>query len=134
MARKESKKDDEFPRLDKWLWAARFFKTRSLAAEAIKGGKVNLGRVRAKPGRQLKVGDRLEIRKAPYTYLVEVVELSSRRGSGKEAAKLYKETKASREAREILAIQIKNQPVAPDFQGGRPTKRDRRRMDKWREG
>src|SRR5688572_31043484 len=97
---------DEGPdkvRLDKWLWAARFFKTRALAAEAVEGGKVQLNGDRPKRGRTLQVGDELRIRLGPYEHVVTVRALSDRRGPATQAAGLYQETDASRNAREALA-------------------------------
>ena len=101
-------------RLDKWLWAARFFKTRALAAQAIESGKVEVNGERAKRAKQLQVGDELRIRLGPYEHQIVVQALSSRRGPAPEAAGLYEETVASREARERLALQLKS--VAPLFQ------------------
>jgi ribosome-associated heat shock protein Hsp15 len=117
-------------RIDKWLWAARFYKTRSLAAEAISGGKVHVNGERAKPAKGLQVGDELEIRQGPYEYHVVVRGLSARRGPASQAAGLYEETSASREARERMALQLKTMHTAfvPD-QRGRPTKRERRAID-----
>ena len=120
--------DDEAPhvRLDKWLWAARFFKTRALAAEAIAGGKVELNADRAKRARAVRPGDEIRVRLGPYEHHVVVRGLSARRGPAAEAAALYEETPASREARERLALHLKS--VAPLFQHdrGRPSKTDRR--------
>jgi ribosome-associated heat shock protein Hsp15 len=121
-------------RLDKWLWAARFFKTRSAAAQAVDGGKVDLGGERAKRSRNVQAGDVIIIRRPPYTHELVVRALSEARGPAKEAALLYEETAASREARERLAYQLKNAP-ALTFQGvGRPTKRDRRVIDRLKRG
>jgi ribosome-associated heat shock protein Hsp15 len=115
-------------RLDKWLWAARFFKTRGLAAEAIQGGRVHVGRARAKPAREVRVGDVLEITAGQTSWTVEVRALSDRRGPASEAALLYAETAESRERRERLAAERRAAPTpGAEFQG-RPTKRDRRRI------
>ena len=117
-------------RLDKWLWAARFFKTRSAAAQAVDGGKVDVGAERAKRSRLVQAGDVIVIRRPPYEHEVVVRGLSETRGPAKEAALLYEETPASREARERLAYQLKNAPTLT-FEGvGRPTKRDRRVIDR----
>lgn len=110
-------------RLDKWLWAARFFKTRSLAADAIAGGKVQVNGERAKRAKALQPGDEVRIRQGPYEHVVLVRALSSRRGSATIAAELYEETAASRAAREALAAQMKSMFGASE---GRPTKKDRR--------
>jgi ribosome-associated heat shock protein Hsp15 len=103
-------------RLDKWLWAARFFKTRSTAAQAIDGGKVDANGERAKRSRLVQVGDVLVLRRPPYEHHVVVHGLSEVRGPAKEAVLLYEETAASRKARELLAYQLKNAPV-PTFEG-----------------
>ena len=125
--------DDGRVRLDKWLWAARFFKTRSLAAEAVSGGKVTMHGDRAKPARPLQVGDELSIRLGPYEHVVRVRELSGRRGPAAVAATLYEETPESLAARQKLAEQLRMAPAALVYEEkGRPTKRDRREIDKWR--
>jgi ribosome-associated heat shock protein Hsp15 len=121
-------------RIDKWLWAARFFKTRGLAAEAVKGGRVHLNDQPAKPSKDVKPGDRLEITIGQTRFVVDVVGTSERRGPASEAAKLYEETPDSRAARERAAEQRRLAPApAPDL-GGRPTKRDRRRFERSRRG
>jgi len=118
--------DADRVRLDKWLWAARFYKTRGLASEAIAGGKVQLNGDRAKRARPLQVGDRIRIRQGVYEYQVVVRELSGRRGPASEAAALYEETPESRAAREAMALQLKSLHSAFIADKGRPTKRDRR--------
>ncbi len=92
-------------RIDKWLWAARFFKTRSLAADAVEGGKVTMQGARLKPAKAVGIGDILEIRVGKFHYEVEVLALSNKRGGAPEAQKLYRETEASRARREELAAQ-----------------------------
>ena len=125
--------DDGRVRLDKWLWAARFFKTRSLAAEAVTGGKVTMHGDRVKPARPLQVGDELSIRLGPYEHVVRVRELSARRGPATVAATLYEETEESLAARTKLAEQLRLSPAPLIYEEkGRPTKRDRREIDKWR--
>src|SRR4030081_1537610 len=94
-------------RLDKWLWAARFFKTRSLAADAVETGKVEVNGERAKRAKQLQVGDSLRIRLGPYHYIVTVRALSERRGPASVAATLYEESAAGRKAREAMQLQVK---------------------------
>lgn len=124
--------DEEKVRLDRWLWAARWFKTRALATRAVTGGKVHLNGRRVKPAADLRVGDDLKIVKGPYTFAVMVRSLAERRGSAKEAAGLYEETDESREAREVRRIQMRDVPV-PSYQGkGRPTKRERRLIERVR--
>ena len=117
-------------RLDKWLWAARFFKTRSVAAQAVDGGKVDVNGERAKRAHQVQVGETITVRRPPHEHQVVVRALAELRGPAAAAAKLYEETAASREAREKLAYQLKNAPTL-SFQGsGRPTKRDRREIER----
>lgn len=113
-------------RVDKWLWAARFYKTRSLAAEAIAGGKVQVNGDRVKRAKPLQVGDEVRIRQGPYEYQVVVRELSSQRGPAARAAELYEEKPSSRSARETLALQLKSLHSAFVPERGRPTKKDRR--------
>lgn len=124
----------EAVRLDKWLWAARFFKTRSLAARAISGGKVQVNGRRAKRASHLHVGDRVRVRKGPHEYQLVVQKLSERRGPAKEAATLYEETAESVQARESLRAQLKAAPQYSFREGGRPTKRERRQLDRLKRG
>ncbi|SER72035.1 ribosome-associated heat shock protein Hsp15 [Nitrosomonas sp. Nm51] len=114
-------------RLDKWLFAARFFKTRSLAAEAIERGKIHLNSDRVKPAKVLAAGDMLTIQIGNYKYEIEVLALSNKRGSAAIAQQLYRETEESCRQREIIAERLKAQPT-PFYTRGRPTKRDRRRI------
>jgi len=115
-------------RLDKWLWAARFFKTRSLATEAINGGKVHVNNARAKPARAVRVGETLSIRRGPYEYTVVVRELSDRRGPASEAVKLYEETQDSIKQRQNLAEAHKLNAASAPRPARRPNKKDRRRI------
>lgn len=115
-------------RLDKWLWAARFFKTRPLATEAVTGGKVYVNGVRAKPGRPVCIGDEVVIRRGPYLFDVMVRGIASRRGPAPLASQLYEETEESRENRARLATQLQEQQSLRTEQRGRPHKRDRRMM------
>ena len=116
-------------RIDKWLWAARFFKTRSLAADAVEGGKVTMNEARIKVAKAIGVGDRLDIRLGQYHFEVEVLALSSRRGPAPEAQKLYRESDESRARRAEIAANLKALPQ-PAFKG-RPTKRDRRDIERF---
>lgn len=120
-------------RLDKWLWAARFFKTRALAVEAIDGGKVKVNDDRVKRAKQVQTGDRVEIRMGPYLHVVIVRGLSERRGPAAEAIKLYEETPESVVERERVAFQLKAAHVlfVPET-NERPTKRNRRRLERFR--
>ena len=115
-------------RIDKWLWAARFFKTRSQATEAVDAGHIDLNGDRAKPAKQVKPGDTLRIRAHQNTFVVLVRALSERRGPASEAQALYEETADSRQERERLAEQRRLAPTPAYEEGGRPTKRDRRDM------
>ncbi|MCP5196839.1 MAG: hypothetical protein H6974_08655 [Gammaproteobacteria bacterium] len=119
---------DERVRLDKWLWAARFFKTRALATEAVTGGRVHVGGQRAKPSRAVHPGETLRIQRDSDEYVVIVRALSDRRGPAKEAALLYEETVESRQRREEWAAQRRLQALILPRAEGRPTKQDRRRM------
>jgi len=121
-------------RIDKWLWAARFFKTRSLSADAIRGGKITVNDEAAKPARMIQAGDQVRVRLGAYTHVVIVRALSERRGPAPEAAKLYEETADSRAEREHLAEQHRlAPPVFVREEKGRPTKRDRRELDRLRD-
>lgn len=123
--------DCEKFRIDKWLFAARFFKTRALAAEAVERGRVLVNGVRVKPARTVVVGNRLIIRMDQYQYEIEVLALSNRRGPYAEAQKLYQETDASRQLRAAIMEKAKAEP--PQFYTkGRPTKRDRRELDRFK--
>ncbi len=116
-------------RIDKWLWAARFFKTRSLAADAVEAGRVTIDEARVKPAKAIGPGDRLNIRLGQYHFKVEVLALSNRRGPAPEAQKLYRESDESRAKRAEIAAQLKALPQ-PTFKG-RPTKRDRRDIERF---
>ena len=116
-------------RLDKWLWAARVYKTRTLATAAIVNGHARVGGERAKPAHALKLGDRVAVRKGAYVWEVEVTARDDRRGSATDAAKLYIEDPASRKSREE-AIALRR-AAAPARFPGRPTKRDRRALDEF---
>ena len=118
-------------RLDKWLWAARFYKTRSLAADAIVGGKVHLNGDHAKRAKPVQVGDVVRLRQGIYETTVRVRALANRRGSATEASKLYEETPESRAARDALAVQMRSMPGAYD--AGRPSKKDRREIARLRD-
>lgn len=118
-------------RVDKWLWAARFFKTRSLATDAVSGGKVRLNGAAVKPARDVKLGDRLEIHNGETTWEIVVLGLSEKRGPAPEARRLYEEIPESIAAREAAQQRrrFETEPAAEIH--GRPTKRDRRRMDRF---
>ena len=124
----DEREEDGRVRLDKWLWAARFYKTRGLASDAIAGGKVEVNGDRAKRARPVQPGDEIRIRQGPYEHRVVVRALSGRRGPASAAAELYEETPASRAAREAMALQLKSLHVAFVPDKGRPTKKDRREL------
>ena len=121
---------DDRVRIDKWLWAARFYKTRSLAAEAIAGGKVQVNGERVKRARPMQIGDEVRIRQGPYEHQIIVRELSDRRGPASDAARMYEEKPESRAAREAMALQLKSLHAAFVPERGRPTKKDRREIEK----
>jgi ribosome-associated heat shock protein Hsp15 len=123
---------DEDVRLDKWLWAARLFKTRSLAAEAIERGRVTVNGQAAKPARALRPGDRLQLRQGPLQRELVVRGLSQVRGPAPQAQQLYEETPESLAARQRAAEQRRlGAEPALAIEQGRPTKRDRRRLADW---
>ena len=113
-------------RLDKWLWAARFFKTRSLAVEAVEGGKVQLNGNRAKPGHAIRTGDELKIRRGPYEWVVVVRGVLLKRGPASEAQSLYQETEESKRNRAALANELRFQGRIVSEIKGRPSKKARR--------
>jgi ribosome-associated heat shock protein Hsp15 len=121
---------DPGARLDLWLWAARFFKTRRLAADAIEGGKADVRGARAKPGKAVHPGDEIRIRIGPYEHVVTVRALSERRGPASEAVKLYEEDPASRERRLRLAEQHKLAAQSFAFGEGKPSKKERRELER----
>ena len=119
-------------RLDKWLWAARFYKTRALSAEAIAGGKIEVNGERAKRSKLIQSGDTMRIRMGPYEHIIDVTGVSSTRGSATIAATLYKETDASKKAREAMALHVRAMNANTGYESGRPTKKDRRDIEKVR--
>jgi len=121
-------------RLDRWLWAARFFKTRRLAVDAIKGGKVSVDGARAKPARTVRTGQRVAVSKGPVTFEVDVLGLSEQRGPAAEAEKLYAETEASLAERERQRAQRRAVAAAIPQPDHRPDRRDRRRLAAFKRG
>lgn len=119
-------------RIDKWLWAARFFKTRSLATDAVGGGKVKLNGAPTKPAHDVKVGDRLDISNGDTRWQIVIQALSEKRGPASEARQLYEETADSMTAREVEQARrkLEHEPAADIH--GRPTKRDRRQIERFR--
>lgn len=118
-------------RLDKWLWAARFFKTRTLAMEAIVGGKVHVNGNRGKAAHGVTIGDQLRIRKGPYEFIVMIKELSTRRGPAPAARQLYEETAESRATREQLAELHRLSALATPHSDKRPNKKQRRQINRF---
>ena len=121
---------DETVRLDRWLWASRFFKTRALAVEAIDGGRVQVEGQRVKRAKGVGVGDRIRIRQGAFEWQVVVRGLSERRGPASVAAELYAETPESRAARERLAERLKAAPPPLFSDKGRPSKKQRRDLER----
>lgn len=119
-------------RLDKWLWAARFYKTRSIATDAVDGGKVKLNSASAKPAKDVKPGDRLQIRAGEQEWEVVVRALNEQRRPAAEARQLYEETPESVQRLVLAAEQRKLAPIPDPEQKGRPTKRDRRQLIRFR--
>ena len=127
-------KDDKQVRIDKWLWAARFYKTRTLAANAVTNGRIKLNGARIKPSKQIKLNDKLIIQSAPFSWDIQVTSLADRRVSAVLAKTLYEESTESQSARaeltELLKLEKKqNIPV----QKGRPTKRDRKQIIRFKQ-
>jgi ribosome-associated heat shock protein Hsp15 len=120
-------------RIDKWLWAARFYKTRSLAQQAVEGGKVRLNGERVKPAKDLRAGDRLDLNLAAQDWTIAVRALSDKRGPAAVAQTLYEESDESRARRAEQAAMRKLAVEPAQDRHGRPTKRDRRQLDRWRQ-
>jgi ribosome-associated heat shock protein Hsp15 len=120
----------ESVRIDKWLWAARFFKTRALATEAVLGGRVRLNGERVKPAKDVRTADVVELRIGEMRWIVVVRAVAEKRGSAKVAATLYEETAESIAERERISAERRlSRPLGADLGGPRPTKQDRRRME-----
>jgi ribosome-associated heat shock protein Hsp15 len=131
MSDEETKETGEPIRIDKWLWAARFFKTRSLAAEAVAGGKVEINGGRAKPSRNVRPGEKLNIRKGPFEWTVIVRGIAKNRGPAPQARLLFDETEESVRKRAAAAAQMKFERP-PEFDlPGRPSKKDRRSIQRF---
>ena len=125
---------DSSIRIDKWLWAARFFKTRALAATAVVGGKVKMAGERVKAAKAIRVGDELSIHIGTYEYRVRVRGLSGRRGPAPEAALLYEESAASKAAREQMALRLAAEKIVYPRGAGRPTRKARRQLIQFKQG
>jgi ribosome-associated heat shock protein Hsp15 len=132
MSNQSSAERDDRVRIDKWLWAARFFKTRSLATEAVAGGKVEVNGEGAKPAKLVKIGDTIRLRLAPNEHVLLVRGLAERRGSASVAQTLYEETVESKAARDRLSEQLRlGHRGMVQEEKGRPTKKDRREMERF---
>ncbi len=125
---------DNSVRLDRWLWAARFFKTRRLATDAIKGGKVSVDGVRAKPARAVKGGERVVIAKGLQTFSVDVVDLAEQRGPASVAQNLYAETPESQQARAQKRTELAVAKAAQPRPAHRPERRNRRELAAFKRG
>ena len=131
---KEKQTLDIGVRLDKWLWAARFYKTRRLAQDAVAGGKITVNGVRAKPAKEIRCSDQLTIQLGPYQYQIQVLALSERRGPAQVAQTLYRETNPSIEAREKLRVTLRAQSQQVRYDPGRPAGRERRNLRRLKRG
>ena len=127
-----SPQDEQRIRLDKWLWAARFFKTRALACAAVEGGKVHVNGERVKPSRHVRVGDELRIQKGPYAFAVEVRGLALQRGPAEQARQLYCERESSVAERQRLQEEHRLLSGGESPSPGRPDKRGRRQLQRLR--
>lgn len=121
-------------RVDKWLWTARFFKTRSLASEAVAGGKVKVNGERAKPAKTVRAGDELRIHIGPYEHVIRVRGVAGRRGPAAEAAMLYEESDESKAARKELAARLAAERIYARGERGRPSKKERRALIRLKQG
>lgn len=119
-------------RLDKWLWAARFYKTRGLSADATDAGKIEVNGERAKRSRLVQAGDKLRIRMGPYEHIITVKGVSERRGSAPIAQTLYEEDPEGKKAREVMAAHVRAMNANTGYESGRPTKKDRRDIARWK--
>ncbi len=120
-------------RLDRWLWSARFFKTRQMAADAVRSGRVLLNDKRTKPAKSVRIGDQVRIRKAAFRYALQVTALSETRVGADIALSLYDESEQSIEVRDTLRTQLKLQHSGSHLTKGRPGKRERRQLNRLRD-
>ena len=125
---KQDESESNYMRVDRWLWCARFYKTRSLAAEAVKGGKVLIDNNRIKPSRLIRTGEQLKIKRGPFLYYIEILSLPGARLPAKQAIEVYRETDESLHRRELLANQLKMENLNYPKSRGRPTKHNRREL------
>jgi ribosome-associated heat shock protein Hsp15 len=123
-----AKSGPDLMRIDKWLWCARFYKTRSLAADAVKSGKILIDEARTKPAKMIRTGEHIIIKRGPFVHDIEILSLPRSRTSAKDAINLYRETDDSLRNRELLVKQLKMDDINFPKSRGRPTKRDRREL------
>ena len=121
--------DKQLVRIDKWLWVARFFKSRQISIDAVNAGRVEVNGERVKPSKMVKAGDQLLLRKPPVEYLLTIQGTSDKRGSATVAQTLFEESSASIAAREKVVAELRDMP--PPLFRGRPTKKDRRTLEQW---
>lgn len=129
---KKNEKTEILIRLDKWLWCARFYKTRNIAANALKTGRITANGERAKPSKMVKAGDTLNIRKGPYSHVITLLGLARSRKSATGAALLYEESSESISERELVASRLKVEAALMPATKGRPSKKDRRSIIKFK--
>jgi ribosome-associated heat shock protein Hsp15 len=122
----------ETMRLDKWLWAARFFKTRQMAIDAINGGKVHVNHQRTKPGKNIAIGDQMTITKEPFAWDIQIIKLESQRRSAEIASDLYRETPESHERRQLAVEKRREERALGTPLDQRPNKRDRRMIHRFK--
>ena len=121
--------DKQLVRIDKWLWVARFFKSRQISIDAVNAGRVEVNGERVKPSKMVKAGDQLLLRKPPVEYLLTIQGTSDKRGSATVAKTVFEESSASIAAREKVVAELRDMP--PPLFRGRPTKKDRRTLEQW---
>jgi ribosome-associated heat shock protein Hsp15 len=124
--------DPKKVRLDKWLWAARFYKTRALAVAAIETGKIEVNGERSKRSKLVQTGDRIRVQLGPFEHLITVQGVSEKRGSASIAAELYEDGAESKKARETMAAHVRAMRASTGYESGRPTKKDRREIERLR--
>ena len=125
---KQDESESNYMRVDRWLWCARFYKTRSLAAGAVKSGKILVDNARIKPAKMIRPGEYLKIRRGPFVHDIEILSLPGSRLPAKEVVKIYRETDESLRNRELLANRLKMESINYPKSRGRPTKHNRREL------
>ena len=125
---KQDESESNYMRIDRWLWCARFYKSRKLAAEAVKNGKILVDNVRPKPAKMIRPGENLKIRRGPFVHDIEILSLPVSRIPARDTAGIYRETSESVSDRELLATRLKMEHINYPKSRGRPTKHDRREL------